>query len=449
MLPSPFDPSPTEEQLSLTLREHSSSQVDYDWATFIGAYAQGRWDPLKTPQPPRSHISPPTHAQAIRPSTRALEASGFITAPEPLARGSESLPDAKFPEVASPLQESPVSIFDPQPLEKSARPQFPTLSSSTLTLGTQGMPMLPEAGIASRRSVPPHLRFSNRMRNSFADMRSATSSSITPDTSRPTALINADATTSAAAMRLAAARVSIAPLALPSPEHELTDPMRGATAIIPGSHPADSFPPDSHLSKSSVIRKTRLSSFWQGTQDVEDTRLPTIELHPPGRAADDAYITEAENPPADFPFVAPSLPPATAPIRISEDKEDDDYFGMDGQNIFDHYSYPGNDTPGMSSDRTRTDHEVSRQLSAPPFDPEPSTVPAIPRRICLTRQTSAPLPTLTLYERRLRNMRPPSEGAEMSRASRSAKEEQMFSELGYLAPPNPPDELERRRALYR
>ncbi|KAF9266548.1 hypothetical protein L218DRAFT_956321 [Marasmius fiardii PR-910] len=32
---------------------------------------------------------------------------------------------------------------------------------------------------------------------------------------------------------------------------------------------------------------------------------------------------------------------------------------------------------------------------------------------------------------------------------RAAKEEQMFHEIGYLAPPNPPDELERRRALYK
>lgn len=36
-----------------------------------------------------------------------------------------------------------------------------------------------------------------------------------------------------------------------------------------------------------------------------------------------------------------------------------------------------------------------------------------------------------------------------SAAGRAAKEEQMFSELGYLAPPNPPNELERRRALYK
>jgi hypothetical protein len=35
------------------------------------------------------------------------------------------------------------------------------------------------------------------------------------------------------------------------------------------------------------------------------------------------------------------------------------------------------------------------------------------------------------------------------KAGRAAKEEQMFNELGYLAPPNPPDELERRRAMYK
>ncbi|KAI0767913.1 hypothetical protein BC629DRAFT_1292681 [Irpex lacteus] len=227
--------------------------------------------------------------------------------------------------------------------------------------------------------------------------------------------------------------------------------MRGATAIIPGSHPADYFLPDSLLPKSpGTARKTRLSSFWQGTQDVEDNKLPTIEASPPDHPSDVVSASEAEVPPSRFPFIAHPLPPATAPVRrASEDKEDDDYFGgIDGQ-MFDSYSVAGSDAPSASSNVTRPDHEVSRQLSAPPFDPEPSTVPALPRRICLTRQTSAPLPTLTLYERRLRSTRPVSESSEMYLASRSAKEEQMFSELGYLAPPNPPNELERRRALYR
>lgn len=39
--------------------------------------------------------------------------------------------------------------------------------------------------------------------------------------------------------------------------------------------------------------------------------------------------------------------------------------------------------------------------------------------------------------------------AGQSPSMRAAKEEQMFRELGYLAAPSPPDEMERRRALYK
>ncbi|KAI0701324.1 hypothetical protein BC835DRAFT_1264982 [Cytidiella melzeri] len=310
------------------------------------------------------------------------------------------------------------------------------------------MPTLPTAGLASRRLIPLNLAFTNRMRSSFADMRSATSYTNTFDSSRPSTLTGADVTTSAAAMRLAAARVSIAPLALPSPEHELTDPMRGVTAVIPGSH--GYFPQDSYLPKSpNSGRKTRLSSFWQGTQDVEESRLPTIEDSPPASAYENASAVESVSPWTSFPFVVPSVPPATAPVRVTEDKDDGDYFGAESQKTFDTHSSTGSDAPSASSNYSRPDHDVSRQFSAPPFDLDPVTVPALPRRICLTRQTSAPLPSLTVYEQRLRDSPPSSENSTIPRASRSAKEEQMFSELGYLAPPNPPEELERRRALYR
>lgn len=244
----------------------------------------------------------------------------------------------------------------------------------------------------------------------------------------------------AAALRLAAARVSVAPLALPSPEHELTDPMRGFTASIPGSHPPDLLSSLESLPKSpNAIRKTRLSSFWQGTQDVED-RLPTIEASPPvptdESGPQDAHASNAK------PFPAHAPMPATAPVRPTKEYEDEDYFGS----VESSKSSDGNDEPdNLTSRYGRSDHDVS----SAPLDHEPLTVPALPRRICLTRQTSAPLPTLALHERRLRSTRPASESLILSHAGRSAKEEQMFNELGYLAPPNPPDELERRRALYK
>lgn len=300
--------------------------------------------------------------------------------------------------------------------------------------------------------MPLNLGFSHRLRNSFADIRSSSGHG---SSERPTSLSNTDITTSAATIRLAAARVSIAPLALPSPEHELTDPFRGVTATIPGSHPVDlGGSVDPPLKSPTLTRKSRLSSFWKGTQDVEESRLPTIEASPPESLGDQS---SQEDPPtsrkssSSFPFIGGPVPPATAPVRFREQGEDEDYFGsLESQKMFENYS-SGSDMVSTATHTTvsRPDHEVSRHASAPPFDYEPATVPALRRRICLTRQTSAPLPTLAILEKKLRTAAPASESTALSHLSRSAKEEQMYSELGYLAPPNPPDELERRRALYK
>ncbi|KAH9838351.1 histidine kinase [Rhodofomes roseus] len=333
MLQTPFDPSPAEDPLSTTQLAHEKrdQEGEYDWATFISAYAMGRWDPLRTPNPPRSHLNAPTHSRATR---------------------SDSAASMK------------------------------------------------------RLNVPFSLGgFSHRLRSSFTDLRSSVSgssyaSSASTESLKELGIPATDATTAAAAMRWAGARVSVAPLALPSPEHELTDPMRGVTATIPGSHPPDgpylTRPANSPLYSPGTLRKSRLSSFWQGTQDVEDGRLPTIKQSPPDSSEPHAQAGE------------PSFP----------------------TNVI-------------------LDHHPERQVSAPPFDADPQTVPALPRRICLTRQTSAPLPTQSLYERRMRSMRPASESYVSNLTGRAAKEEQMYSELGYLAPPNPTDELERRRALYK
>ncbi|KAI1797284.1 hypothetical protein LXA43DRAFT_877765 [Ganoderma leucocontextum] len=291
----------------------------------------------------------------------------------------------------------------------------------------------------------------------------------------------ADATATAAAIRLAAARVSVAPLALPSPEHELTDPLRGVTATIPGSHP-DVF---AHAERSPLVspntlRKTRLSSFWQGTQDVDESvalsnspsqtwqESATNHAHartdPELPALDDMIngVVDGGPPALDEDPLEPqsgsrrssgsrsfrvTLTPATAPAITAPEPPDEDYFSSTESSPYSGSSLQP-DRPALPP-VPRLVADMSRQASAPPFDAAPQSVPALPRRICLTRQTSAPLPTGSLYERRSRTARPASESQVNSLAGRAAKEEQMFSELGYLAPPNPPNELERRRALYK
>ncbi|KAI0833277.1 hypothetical protein BC628DRAFT_1308067 [Trametes gibbosa] len=253
--------------------------------------------------------------------------------------------------------------------------------------------------------------------------------------------------------------------------------------MIPGSHPPELFThPDLPLLSPNTVRKSRLSSFWRGTQDVEDgpatsgNGLATIEASPPDSIVEEAREASSSEPvlqdaqkscdtsglrPPDgkaVPYASPMhipsavVPPATAPVRRSPAPTDDDndYFGA-----VEPLRLANGDPPSVSGivggapviSRATTD--ISRQSSAPPFDTDTMTVPALPRRICLTRQTSAPLPIAPLYERRLRATRPASESAVTNLAGRAAKEEQMFLELGYLAPPNPPSELERRRALYK
>ncbi|KAK0495403.1 hypothetical protein EDD18DRAFT_1075778 [Armillaria luteobubalina] len=69
--------------------------------------------------------------------------------------------------------------------------------------------------------------------------------------------------------------------------------------------------------------------------------------------------------------------------------------------------------------------------------PVSSTSPTPPKRTILTRQSSAPLPA-------------PVPAAHVSSVpQRAANDEQLYNELGYFASPDPPDEMERRRALYK
>ena len=251
-----------------------------------------------------------------------------------------------------------------------------------------------------------------------------------------------DATTAAATMRWAAARVNISPLALPSPEHELTDPMRGVHAAIPGAHAPDCSPPLNPGTPGNN-RKTRLGSFWEGTQDVGDDidRLSTIQGSNPTSPTRSTTDGDAR-PDSSWSTLTT---PASAPLqrRSPEEHPEEDYFTASSSraNTVDTDPRITRDVPSVWQEY------VNVQRDNEPLDMNVSPSPAMPRRTCLTRQTSSPLPISTASK--LPGGRSVSETVSGYRIGRAAKEEQMFLELGYLAPPNPPDELERRRALYK
>lgn len=388
-------------------------EYDYDWATFMTAYAAGRWDPHRTPNPPRSTSSAPlrqftSKSNSVDASTSAWTAMAAHQARENSPTHSQGSSEGNLTTTTA------TTTPPPQLQTKFKEDRTPATSEDT----SQPLSPFPKR---KRPIMPPSLPSSamHALRSSMSDLRL--------DSEPMSAPSNPGVATAAATMRWAAERVNIAPLALPSPEHELTDPMRGVTATIPGSQARPSTEP---MTPGGTRRK-RMPSFWKGTQDIEDSqlgRLATIEGSP-SASVDPSPQEETAGKPT-----RPSMPfPASAPLVRSADEPFEDYFGGADYPAPEEVYLPPRESPPL----------VRRSSS--PIEGGSLSVPAVPRRISLARQISSPLPESTRLERyspgRVQLDNKPF------KISRAAKEEQMYIELGYLAPPNPPDEWERRRAL--
>jgi hypothetical protein len=378
------------------------------------AYAMGQWHPHRMPHHPHSVLSPPT----IREGSRR----DFVLSRDPATIAIESVPTATVPFAYRNPVSSPVSYDDVTHTESKSAPEKAVI-----------IPDFPSHVFPNKllSKIPPKplSLSSRRFRKSFTDLRHTAGAQPMhlPLDGTQTFNISPEATAAAATMRWAAARVNLSPLALPSPEHELTDPMRGVHAAIPGSHPSS---PPAHPTTPGMSR-IRVGSFWEGTQDVEDESMPTVPGSLPRTPL--RVISEGET-------------PAFVPLQRSyspEPTEEGDYFTAVSTSASDKESHSSPDITQLwqeyANSRRDSGHLELTVCTAPP----------LPRRICLTRQTSSPLPESNSRDRGLPGGRAVSDSVNNYRTERSAKEEQMFLDLGYLAPPNPPDELERRRALYK
>ncbi|KAK2460915.1 hypothetical protein APHAL10511_007385 [Amanita phalloides] len=381
--------------------------TEHDWSSFITAYALGRWDPHRSPSPPRS-----LHSLRNRPWRQP------------------------------PFSEPPTAHYYSETISEQS-------ASRPITLNVfpdlvDGAPSSSSSNLPSSSNFP-----FPRSRNSFSN----SPLSIPATDMAASSYSNTEVQTTVATMRWAAARVDISPLALPSPEHELTDPMRGITAAIPGSHPEINIQSDCPTTPSSS-RKSRLGSFWEGTTDVDgeevtcasQPRLVPI-LHTP---SDEQVINGLK-------FAFNRVPPTASSDLLSlpaayTDRE----LGL----IAGDYSEKMSVSPQeefFSSDPAVHDSEYQISQQPPPLSPpllssRPSSevvTPDAPRRMFLARQSSSPLPASLPHEIRLSGGRVALEGISPGKSARGVREEQMYAELGYLPPPYPPDELERRRALYK
>ncbi|KAJ6577377.1 hypothetical protein B0H19DRAFT_1119550 [Mycena capillaripes] len=346
-LPPPFDLYPPQ-----SVSPHSYDAGN-DWAFFINAYACGRWDPHRIPRPPRTSLLHEL-AQETHP---------------PVPQGALAF------ERTGP---------SPPPLSHRLRASFSAVSSATTSPAASSSSTYPPYALPGSFPFPPASAVASTSAATFPSASSLTSAS-----TGVAAATHLDAQTSAATLRWAGSRVRVAPLALPSPEHELTDPMRGAGAVaIPGSHPGFPSPAHPHPYASTPdartpaingyvgyggyhpygaqtpgwdvmtpggTRRSRLSGFWSGTADVDDPgyayygghgMLPTIDASPatpqrntpasvpvpdatvsaPGSVP--IHATDGEGVPLPIPR---RPPPATAPMRVGADaapgEDEEDYFG--------------------------------------------------------------------------------------------------------------------------
>ncbi|KAF9453468.1 hypothetical protein P691DRAFT_792535 [Macrolepiota fuliginosa MF-IS2] len=438
-LPSPFSASQASSPQNTSAEtRYATDTMDLDWPTFIHAYANGRWDPHRTPHRPKSPLQ---FIELPRISTLdfpKLDDAEIVSPP------AEQL-DGPITNVSSPSPATEIPPSPPSGVEKTEPHQAsaqPPPSSNPTSPGSQFVqrPILP---------LPSH-----RLRNSFSNVISTQGDSVS--TTTPAA--NADLQTTVATMRWAAARVDISPLALPSPEHELADPMRGVTAAIPGAHPMESYP-DYPITPGGT-RRSRLTEFWEGTTDIEDDKSqkrkrPAVTIGPDDGSSDKCW---REQWPSNLSLLT-SAPPATAPpgdAYHASDIVQDDYFG---DVAFELTTTAASGTPVTATTETGEDSN-SQSLSQNPIfirregTPLPDlgtvSVPVVSKRICLTRQISSPLPAaLPSKESRMFGGRIVSDAPQSTKVHRLSKEEQLFDELQYLVPPDPPDELERRRALYK
>lgn len=548
--------------LASTTRLATEDPQPCDWATFIQAYSLGRWNPHRTPNPPSSsHV---WYAQANAEAVSQLEAEAGtekdLTPLSPTPQSS-TIKSTNKRSIHSNAASSPSHPLSAHRLRNSfSTPSaLPTGSKSNkpdlfIPLSTPSNPFLPGQFISSH---PPNPLYSSG---------SPSAKSMHVNHNQYSMTSHHHSQTLAATLRLAGTHVDISPLALPSPEHELTDPMRGLKVTIPGIHRRDYHDSDSEASAEEVetgiaqsapettskdeqesgrstpttLRKPRIFSskarisdggavlvgggdivttpggtrkrlsarmeslkeFWVGMQDVDEHyggMTPPIGAGQETIPPEDSH--KQPNPPAldgepksgivdeSIKTYEPRPPLETEMRHLSEGT---DYFS---QHLAATPSRvvsmsvplppPTSYTPPISSSSSLASSSTSSSSSM-----DSTTL----RRFNLTRHTSAPLPASAstggvLPASLVKKPVAPPAGSPSSPGHNTASpdvsmnipafgspppvqphliapiigvplnsegaggplqpEEILYHQLGYLTPPNPPNEIERRRALYK
>nr|XP_019011088.1 two-component system sensor protein [Kwoniella pini CBS 10737]OCF49869.1 two-component system sensor protein [Kwoniella pini CBS 10737] len=356
-----------------------------DWMTFSHAYANGLFDPNKIPNPPNPNDSP-------------LD-----------VHSAHSSPGKKY---ASTL---PINLVDSTSgsegySSKSSGGSTMTSVSSAPSTSASNRPGSMAISMAARRKAFELENLPNRPHE---------------DMPRPDKLVLPSYSLAAATVRMVTSGMresNFAPLAIPSPDKELTDPIASMYSNDSNGTLKDSASSDPGSSRFPLHRSM---SSAVGGNTFSNLRLPTIQASPVSTPNEHAHghhhgkgkgkVNEPEllSPQkARLGIVNGRIPPASAPLEKRG--------GGDAEQPTDYFGSASPAQAASSSSSSYTDEPTPKFAST-------SKTPDLLTKSTPPRHDVDQIPSLAFPQ----------------------DVESLYDKLGWLPAPIPPDETARRRALYR
>nr|XP_019046419.1 two-component system sensor protein [Kwoniella bestiolae CBS 10118]OCF25349.1 two-component system sensor protein [Kwoniella bestiolae CBS 10118] len=373
--------SGTSDPSKYTTKTPSVSTMD--WTTFSHAYAHGLFDPNKIPNPPQSSGDSPTEVHSAHSSPGKRYASTL-----PLHLGDNT------------------SSSEGYSSKRSGGSTMTSVSSAPSTSAGSLRPGSMAAAMAARKKAYELEHLPDRPPDQIL---------------RPDKLALPSYSLAAATVRMASSGLresDFAPLAMPSPERELLDPMASVVSVDSNGSMKDSASSDPGSSRF-PLHRSMSSAVTSNT--FGNLRLPTIQASPVSTPSEPhgkgkAKVPEPEISPhkVRLGVVNSRIPPASAPLekRGGADPEaPTDYFGSASPQA----------AAGSSSSSSTADDPTPKIITTG------TRTPDILIRSTPPRPSADQIPSMALPQ----DMGP------------------LYDRLGWLPAPLPPDETARRRALYR
>jgi len=274
--------SPPAREIERTSPEHDTEQIG--WRDFGKNYAAGNFDPLHIPRPPVFTISEPINSASSSPGLRYRSLERPVTSSDTNSSGGSMATASTGPSTA------------------------PSFTAPGLVPSYSAEAILTNKGMGKARSMEAESLIQRHV--------------------KPTKMAIPSYDIAAATVRIASASSgygpdSFAPLGVPSPDQELTDPMAGLMSTSTTTKTGNSDP--SHGSRFPLSRS--MSSAVE--PDRRMLQLPTINASP-ASTPNEHPRSKLGNSPLwhNGGSLRPHIPAATAPVeKAIEVESNEDYFG--------------------------------------------------------------------------------------------------------------------------